>query len=140
MVQYLYITGLSVVLYIKEVGKMYILLILLSLILPLTLLFIGLIFYKHPPKEINSISGYRTTRSMKNIETWNEANKYSSKLIIRFSLPMVFITVFAIFLSGKSYEAIAIVILLSVVLCIALLIASIVMTEKHLKNMFDNRN
>jgi len=26
--------------------------------------------YKHPPKSINAIYGYRTARSMKNDETW----------------------------------------------------------------------
>lgn len=119
---------------------MYILLVLLSLTLPLILFFIGLIFYKHPPKEINSFCGYRTSSSMKNMETWNEANKYSSKLMMRFSLPMIFLTAFAVFIAGRSYEAIAMVILLSVVLCVSLLIASIVMTEKHLKDMFDNKN
>lgn len=50
--------------------------VLLGFILPIILIIIGLTFSKHAPKKINSFSGYRTERSMKNIETWTEANKF----------------------------------------------------------------
>src|SRR5688572_16208810 len=39
----------------------------------------GLIFYFRPPKKINGLYGYRTTRSMKNPENWHFANKLAPK-------------------------------------------------------------
>ncbi len=41
--------------------------------------FITLLF---PPKEINSLYGYRTSRSMKSKEAWKAANRYASKIMI----------------------------------------------------------
>ncbi|MFF2912422.1 SdpI family protein [Paenibacillus sp. NPDC057934] len=53
----------------------------------------GLIIYgarltvkKKPPKKINSLYGYRTKRSMKNQLLWDEANRYSAELMIRYGL------------------------------------------------------
>ena len=115
---------------------MYILLILLSFILPVTLLIIGLIFYKFSPQKINSFSGYRTTRSMKNIETWNEANKHSSKLMIKFSFSILLLTTFGVFLADKSYKMIVAVILVSTIVSVIFILITIILTEKHLINMF----
>jgi len=42
----------------------------------------GLIQHIFPPKKINSLYGYRTPRSKKNIEVWNFAQKLSAKLMI----------------------------------------------------------
>jgi uncharacterized membrane protein len=38
-----------------------------------------------PPKNINGIYGYRTTRSMKNQKNWEFAQKYSARKMIQFS-------------------------------------------------------
>jgi uncharacterized membrane protein len=45
------------------------------------LLFIiaGYILLKFPPKNINSLYGYRTSSSMENQEKWDFAQNYSSK-------------------------------------------------------------
>lgn len=40
---------------------------------------------RFPPKEINSIYGYRTKASMRNQKSWNLAQKQSSKLMIDIS-------------------------------------------------------
>lgn len=42
----------------------------------------GLIMLIFPPKKINSLYGYRTPRSMKNIDNWNFAQKFSAKLMM----------------------------------------------------------
>jgi hypothetical protein len=39
----------------------------------------GYFLKNKPPKGINALYGYRTFRSMKNIDLWKEANQYSSK-------------------------------------------------------------
>ena len=36
--------------------------------------------WKHCPKHINGMLGYRTTRSMKNMDTWKFAHDYCGKL------------------------------------------------------------
>ncbi|MEG0772829.1 SdpI family protein [Clostridium sp.] len=39
---------------------------------------VGVIFKVFPPKKINNIYGHRTRFSMKNQDTWNEAQRYSA--------------------------------------------------------------
>ena len=41
---------------------------------------VGRMMWKHCPKNINGMSGYRTTRSMKNMDTWKFAHDYCGKL------------------------------------------------------------
>lgn len=50
--------------------------------LALTFLALGILFKLFPPKKINLMYGYRTTRSMKNIESWKVANSYAAQLMI----------------------------------------------------------
>lgn len=112
---------------------MYFLLIILSFSTPLIIFIIGLIFYKFPPKNINSIAGYRTKRSMKNAETWREANRYSARLIIKFSFIVLLIIAIGVISAGKSYDGLAVVTMISIALTVTLLIVMILLTEKHLK-------
>jgi len=49
----------------------------------------GLIQKYYPPKEINSLYGYRTTQSMKNQQNWDEGNRYSTKLMIKCGIVLV---------------------------------------------------
>lgn len=116
---------------------MYIILILLGYLLPITLFIVGFVFSKYPPKKINSFSGYRTTRSMKSIETWNEANRYSANLLFKFSLLLLVITTLGMILTLKSFKLIAIVDLGSVILSIIFIFIVIIKTEDHLKKVFE---
>jgi uncharacterized membrane protein len=43
----------------------------------------GFLMYKFPPKDINSLYGYRTSSSMENKEKWNFAQNYSSKEMMK---------------------------------------------------------
>jgi len=47
------------------------------------LIVMGFILLKYPPKEINSLYGYRTEKSMKSQEAWDFAQIFSSKLMIK---------------------------------------------------------
>lgn len=51
-----------------------------NLIVPLLMIGVGKMMMKHPPKTINIVFGYRTSRSMKNQETWDFAQVYCGKL------------------------------------------------------------
>ena len=108
--------------------------IFISLICPLIILITGYLLKSFPPKDINSSCGYRTMMSKKNKETWNEANKYSTKLLINFSWMTVLITFISSLILGKSY--IIVEVFISILLIILSVIAIIVFTEKHLKNTF----
>ncbi|MDT0293800.1 SdpI family protein [Mesonia ostreae] len=44
---------------------------------------LGWVLYKYPPKEINSLYGYRTSKSMKSQEAWDFAQQYSGKLMVK---------------------------------------------------------
>lgn len=49
------------------------------ILIDLFILAVPLVMYFFPPKNINAIYGYRTTRSMKNIDNWRFAQKYVAK-------------------------------------------------------------
>ena len=51
-----------------------------DLIVPIVMIIGGRMMWKHCPKSINGIVGYRTNRSMKNMDTWKFAHKYCGKL------------------------------------------------------------
>ena len=51
-----------------------------DLLIPLLMLVFGWMLLKKPPKQINGIYGYRTARSMKNMDTWKFAHAYCGKL------------------------------------------------------------
>ena len=41
-----------------------------DMIIPIVMVIVGRMMWKHCPKHINGMLGYRTTRSMKNMDTW----------------------------------------------------------------------
>ena len=61
----------------------WIFMLVMDLLIPVTMVFIGKRFQKKPPKEINGIYGYRTAMSMKNKETWKYAHRCCGKLCQR---------------------------------------------------------
>ncbi|MEQ6121436.1 SdpI family protein [Reichenbachiella sp. MALMAid0571] len=97
------------------------------------LLLLSIVFKLFPPKKINYLYGYRTKRSMKNQETWDEANRYSFNLMIPIGIITTLLQgIFYFTLGSKNAVAIA-----SAVMVVLLLI-TIPMTENHLKKNFDN--
>lgn len=53
-----------------------------SFIIPTIFILVGYFFWKHPPKEINSTSGWRTAQSEQNQETWDFANTLGGKCFL----------------------------------------------------------
>ncbi|MGZ5244171.1 MAG: SdpI family protein [Bacteroidia bacterium] len=94
----------------------------------------GIIMKIFPPKSINSIYGYRTFRSMRNIETWKEGNSFGAKAMI---ITGIFLLVCGVLthlflpdLGEKSaLPGIGVIIFASIIMIFA--------TEKHLKRLFD---
>lgn len=109
-----------------------------NLLIPVIMIVIGMVFVNHPPKSINGIYGYRTTMSMKNMDTWNFAHLYCGKLWRKIGWIMLPISIVVMIpLLGKSDNIIGIWGgVLETVECI-ILIASISPVERALKKNFD---
>ena len=58
------------------------LIFLLCLIPGLLILVLGILLKLRPPRSINALYGYRTTSSMRNMDTWMLANIYSAKVMM----------------------------------------------------------
>ena len=52
------------------------------------LLVFAFIFKFFPPKNMNSIYGYRTTKSRENKTNWKVANEYFANLMVVFMAPL----------------------------------------------------
>ena len=60
-----------------------------DLLVPVLMTVAGWMMRKHCPKEINPLLGYRTARSMKNMETWKFAHVYCGRLWWRMGMAML---------------------------------------------------
>ena len=112
------------------------------LVLGLLYLIIGAIQYRFPPKKINNWYGYRTSTSQKNQETWDEANRYSAKYMIKIGVIVIvigFITTAILnnlVMSLKPKEALVIFVFMLGGMLPPILM--IVATERHLNKLFGN--
>lgn len=108
-----------------------------DLLLPILMLVCGRLMYKRPPKKINALMGYRTSRSMKNKDTWTFAHHYSGKLWWKLGwILLVPSALFHLPLYGKPDDTIGLFCLLLVTVQLIVLIGSVVLTERALKRTF----
>ncbi|MBR5055840.1 MAG: SdpI family protein [Bacteroidales bacterium] len=116
----------------------FILMMLVTLIMPLMMVGFGLLFMKNPPKSINSLYGYRTRRSTKNQETWDFAHYYFGKIWYKYGLISIPVSLFPFCLViGKSDDVITMTTLIVMGLQSILLVVTIILTERALKTHFD---
>ncbi|MFD2513643.1 SdpI family protein [Pontibacter locisalis] len=103
----------------------------LHLLPGLLVLMIGFILYKWPPKRINWFWGFRTHYSMRNMENWQEGNRYYAKLILG-------IGVVSILISWICYYLLPLLasLLLPIGFMIILFMLSILLTNEHLKRKY----
>lgn len=111
-----------------------------DLITPIILIIAGRMMWKHCPKTINGIYGYRTGRSMKNMDTWKFAHDYCGRLWWKIGWIMSILSILVLLPFFYSNEdIIAIVGLILCTIQVIVLIASIFPTEAALKkNFFDD--
>jgi uncharacterized membrane protein len=103
-----------------------------SLIFGLVTLGFGIVPKIVRPKKINSWYGYRTVTSMKNQETWDEGNKYSStQYIIAGVILLIIGRISYAIIASKPY-------LVPLIAFIPVLMLTVFTTEKHLKKVFDS--
>lgn len=108
-----------------------------NFMIPATMLFFGIVFKKHGPKDINGIYGYRTSMSMKNKETWEFAHQYCGKLWIKLGFIMLIVTIIASALVFMFDDVQGIIEVVLVTIQTIVLIASIFPVESALKKNFD---
>ena len=112
----------------------WIFMLVMDLLIPVTMVFIGKRFQKKPPKEINGIYGYRTAMSMKRKETWEYAHRCCGKLWYVSGLVMIPVTVIVLAcVFGKGNNCVGNVGGIVCTLQCVVIIGTIVVTERELK-------
>lgn len=62
--------------------------LLMNLLIPLTMVFVGIYFKKAALPEINPLFGYRTRRSMASLETWQFSNRLMGSYWFKYGLAL----------------------------------------------------
>lgn len=110
-----------------------------NLLIPLMMIIFGRVMLKHPPKNINGVYGYRTSMSMKNMDTWYFAHEFCGKLWWKIGWVTLALSIVIQIPFAKSNDNI--VGLVGGILCMiqcAVLIASIFPVENALKKNFNH--
>ena len=114
------------------------LMLLTAVLCPLMMLVFGAVYKRHAPRKINRFSGYRTARSMKNIDTWTFAHKYIARLWLAWGAILIVPSVIPmLFVIGKSEEIISIVALIVCFIGLSVMMATLIPTGIALKKNFD---
>lgn len=112
--------------------------IVFTLFIPVIMIFCGYMMYKHTPKDINGLVGYRTAMSMKNQDTWNYAHDYCGRLWVRVGVALTVLSavvcVSYFFIENMTATVIMCV---SEIVQAAFLCCTMIPTERSLKNTFD---
>ena len=104
--------------------------LLTAVLCPVMMLVFGAVYKRHAPRKINRFSGYRTARSMKNIDTWTFAHKYIARLWLRWGAVLIAPSVIPmLFVIGKSEEIISIVALVVCFMGLSVMMATLIPTE-----------
>ena len=112
--------------------------LIIVLLLPITMIAFGRLFLNSAPKAINSTFGYRTKRSMMNMETWKFAHAFIGKLWFICGLMLLIPSVVAmLFVLGKDANTVGTVGVILVIAQMVPMIGTIIPTEKALKKNFD---
>lgn len=96
---------------------------------------VALIMYYYPPKNINSLYGYRTSSSMKSQEIWDFSQRFSSLRMIEGGL---FLIVFSFLKLAFSFS-VAIEMTISTTALILVVIYLLLTTELAIKKKFSNK-
>lgn len=112
----------------------------MTLLIPLIMLVIGLIFSRWTPKSINYLVGYRTRRSTLNLDTWRFANRTMGRVLTRWGLLLLIPSLLVLFyLKDRPDQAQNTGILILTLIQLAALLLSIIPVERALKAKFDDK-
>lgn len=109
-----------------------------SLLVPLSMTGLGMIWRTHPPKEIDGLSGYRTAMSVKSQETWIFANKYAANIWFFAGLTLTAVTILAmLLLRHLSSVRLGNAVLVIVFIQLMVMLLTLLPTEIALHRRFD---
>ena len=110
-----------------------------DLLVPVIMFVGGIIMSKNHPKQINGLLGYRTARSMQNMDTWRFAHEYCGKLWLKIGFVSLILTVLAhLPFSHSDEDMLGILSLVVMAVQIVVIIIPIFFTEKALKKTFND--
>lgn len=109
-----------------------------NILIPIITIFVGWMVLKHPPKKINSIYGYRTTMSMKNMDTWRFAHEYCGNIWWKMGWLMLLISIIVQGPFFKSNEDTIEIVgsVICIIQCVILVI-SVIPVERALRRTFN---
>ena len=108
-----------------------------DLLIPIIMVVAGRMMWKHCPKRINGVLGYRTSRSMKNMDTWKYAHEHCGRLWWKIGLFMIVPSALIhIPFYHSDDNTLGIVTLILVTIQVIVLAVSIFSTETALKKTF----
>ncbi|MDO4670127.1 MAG: SdpI family protein [Aerococcus sp.] len=116
---------------------MFAFLLICSLLIPLSMLVLGYRWQNHPPKNRYGVSGYRTTMSRLNDETWRYAHKYWGRMnfILGFILSVLSVVILLLVKDHPHFETISLDL---VFFQLAVMVLTIIPTEIALHRHFTN--
>ena len=95
---------------------------------------VGIFLMKFPPRRINGLYGYRTSRSMQNHDAWNYSQRYSAKIMVVLGVLYLGLSIVSLFVPkiDDVYSA-----LLSIFVVLIGVFAMFFKTERKLAKKFD---
>ena len=111
--------------------------LLCDLLIPVIMFVGGLVMVKHCPRQINGLLGYRTARSMVNMDTWKFAHTYCGKIWWKAGAILSVLTAgvhLPFYHSGE--DVLGILSMVVMFLQLAVLLLSLIPTERALKKTF----
>ena len=98
----------------------------------------GYLMWKKTPQKINYTYGYRTKKSMKNIDTWNYANKLSGKIMFVMGLIITIpTTIVEVIYYGSEGKTLTIAFFAIIGIQLILMLLMIPIVEYSLNKKFD---
>ena len=112
--------------------------LIMDLFLPITFIISGLVYKIKPPKKINRFSGYRTSMSMKNAETWASAHKMFGGILLPLGCILLSIAVvIAVLLFDHEIMTISIIGGIEVFVQLISMFLACMIVERAFKSEFD---
>ena len=118
----------------------WVMIVITYILIPALMTGAGWRIWKHPPKTINAIYGYRTRMSSLNQNTWRFAQEYAGRLWVRWGIRMMPVSILLLLFFAASGEKAAAA--AGSVLCmvqIVIMLSSIAVVERMLNKVFDKQ-
>lgn len=117
---------------------MYVFLFFCTMLVPLEMIVLGNRYRRKPPKEISDVSGYRTSMSKLNNDTWRYSHNFIGKLWLFLGIILLIITIIimVVIKNKNNFETLATYLTFAQ---LAIMCITILPTEIRLHKIFDSK-